>query len=166
MILVTVAESRFESSVGPYPSQSPAQRTTMRIRVHASFVLALLALLAPWQATSGARPAGSPANNKDKQQATARLRIELTGGDENKPLADASVYIKFQSDPKAQKGKQLELNLKTSQEGVALSPEIPQGRILIQVIAPGWKTYGQYFDIAQAEQTIPIHLSRPTTNYY
>ena len=31
--------------------------------------------------------------------------------------------------------------------------------ILIQIVAPGWKTYGQRFDIEQAEQTIPIHLS-------
>jgi hypothetical protein len=123
----------------------------------------LFGLLLSAQALSVAQPRNP--KNKDKQ-ATARLRIELTGGDDNQPIGDASVYVKFQQDPKAQKGKQVEMNLKTNSEGVALSPDIPQGTILIQVIAQRWKTFGQRFNINQAEQTIPIHLVRPTTNYY
>ena len=133
----------------------------MRPRVHALILLALFGLLVFAQSPGVARP-----KNKDKHLPTTRLRIELTGGDDNQPIADASVYIKFQQDPKAQKGKQVEMNLKTSSEGVAVSPDIPQGTILIQVIAQRWKTFGQRFDIDQAEQTIPIHLVRPTTNYY
>jgi len=95
-----------------------------------------------------------------------RIRIELTGGDDNQPVANASVYLRFQENARDQKGRMLELNLKTSGEGVALSPEIPQGHILIQVVAQGWKTYGEWHEINQAEQTVPVHIVRPTTKYY
>ena len=97
---------------------------------------------------------------KEKGNGTSRLRIEITGGDENKPVPDASVYLRF---PKDKKG---ELDLKTNLEGVARSPEIPQGRILIQIVASGWKTYGEYHDISESEQTIQIHLVKPTTRWY
>lgn len=96
----------------------------------------------------------------EKRDGTSRLRIEVTGGDNNKPVADASVYLRFP------KEKKVELDLKTNQEGVARSPEIRQGRILIQIVAPGWKTYGEYHEISESEQTIQIHLLRPTTRWY
>ncbi len=97
---------------------------------------------------------------KPDKNATTRLRIEVTGGDSNKPVADASVYVRYPDD------KKVELDLKTNQEGVARSPEIRQGTILIQVVAPGWKTYGEYHDISETEPTIQVHLVKPTTHWY
>lgn len=102
----------------------------------------------------------------DKQSTTSRLRIELTGGDENKPVAEASVYLKFVEERKVLKDRKIEFNLKTNQEGVARSPEIPKGKILIQIVAPPWKTFGEYYEVNQDEQTIQIHLSRPATKWY
>jgi hypothetical protein len=109
--------------------------------------------------SAGARPA-------DNKQPQSRLRIEVTGGDDNKPVVQASVYIKFGKDPKSEKGKLTELNIKTNQEGIAQSPDVPQGKILIQIIAPGWKTYGEWHDITEQEQKIQIHLVRPSTKWY
>src|SRR5579871_4797426 len=60
---------------------------------------------------------------KPDKNATTRLRIEVTGGDADKPVADASVYVRYADD------KKFELDLKTNQEGVARSPEIRQGKI-------------------------------------
>jgi hypothetical protein len=114
-----------------------------------------LVLLIPAFAAQNDRPAAA-----EKRDGTSRLRIEVTGGDNNKPVADASVYVRFPKDKKA------ELDLKTNQEGVARSPEIPQGKILIQIVAPGWKTYGEYHDVTESEQTIQIHLLKPTTRWY
>ena len=37
--------------------------------------------------------------------------------------------------------------LRTNQDGEARIPEIPQGKIRIQVIAKGYQTFGQIFDI-------------------
>src|SRR5580704_17452121 len=77
--------------------------------------LAALALFA--FPSAGARPA-------DNKQPQSRLRIEVTGGDDNKPVVQASVYIKFGKDPKSEKGKLTELNIKTNQEGIAQSPDV------------------------------------------
>jgi len=100
----------------------------------------------------------------DKKQ--SRVRIELTGGADRKPIPEASVYLKFSKDAKSEKGKLIELNIKTNLEGIAQSPEIPQGKILIQIVADGWKTYGEWHEVTQDEQTIPIHLDRPTRKWY
>lgn len=123
----------------------------------------LICLFAPFAALlflTGAP--GAVAQNKapDKNTPTARLRIEVTGGDSNKPVADASVYVRLAND------KKFELDLKTNQEGIARSPDIPQGRVLIQIVAPGWKTYGEYHDVSESEPTIQVHLVKPTTHWY
>jgi hypothetical protein len=115
-----------------------------------------LALVTPaLNAQSDKAPAAA-----DKRNATSRLRIELTGGDSNKPVADASVYLRFPDQ------KKVELDLKTNQEGIARSPEIRQGKVLIQVVAQGWKTYGEYHDVTESEQTIEIHLVKPPIKWY
>jgi hypothetical protein len=99
-----------------------------------------------------------------KSGGTTRLRIELTGGEAKKPIADASVYVKYTED-KLLRDKHIEFNLKTNQNGVARSPAIPQGRILIQIVSPGWKTFGKYYEVDQDEQTIQINLDRPSTRW-
>ncbi len=115
-----------------------------------------LALLTPaLNAQSDKAPAAA-----DKRNGTSRLRIELTGGDSNKPVADASIYLRFPDQ------KKVELDLKTNQEGIARSPEIRQGKVLIQVVAQGWKTYGEYHDVTESEQTIQIHLVKPPIKWY
>ena len=124
-------------------------------RIH---FFAALFLLFPLVCTPLAAQSDRPA--VPDKHATSRLRIEVTGGDTNKPVADASVYLRFPEKKKE------ELDLKTNQEGIARSPEIRQGRVLIQIVAPGWKTYGEYHDATEAEQTIQIHLVRPTTRWY
>jgi hypothetical protein len=129
------------------------------------FILALSAVLfflAPL--TMPAQPPAG-AQKQDKQAQMTRLTIEVTGGDDNKPMAEASVYVRFYQDRKAQKGKTVELNLKTNQEGVARSPDVPQGKILVQVIAPGWKSYGEWFDVQEAERTVQITLMHPSKWY-
>jgi len=121
-----------------------------------AFLLALgLAVWAPALAAQNDKPPAA-----SEKHGTSRLRIEVTGGDANKPVDNASVYLRFP------KEKKIELDLKTNQAGVARSPEIPQGKVLIQIVAPGWKTYGEYHDVSESEQTIQIHLLRPATRWY
>ena len=133
-----------------------------RLRPPLGLAVALLAYAVGFAALTAAAPKPSPL--PDKKQ--ARVRIELTGGANQKPIPDASVYLKFSKDAKSEKGKLIELNIKTNLEGIAQSPEIPQGKILIQIVADGWKTYGEWHEVTQDEQTIPIHLDRPTSKWY
>jgi hypothetical protein len=94
-----------------------------------------------------------------------RLRIEVMGGEKDAPVENASVYVKYVEERKLRKDKKLELNVKTNREGVAHIPDAPLGKVLVQVIAEGWKSYGKWFDITDARQTIKIKLEKPPRWY-
>jgi hypothetical protein len=117
------------------------------------------------------QPAKPPKPNKNKNQDDQPvvinhwLRIEVIGADEKKPIEDASVYVKFTEVHKIGKDKQIEFDLKTNQEGVARAPDVPLGKVLIQVVLKGWKPFGEYYDIEQPDQTIHIELVRPPRWY-
>lgn len=106
------------------------------------------------------KPAENGKDQKSSDPATTKLRIHVMGGD--KPVGNASVYVRF---PVAggmfHHDKLAELNLKTNEDGSAKVPDIPRGKILIQVVAKGWKTYGKWFDIDSDVQTVEIKLDPP-----
>jgi hypothetical protein len=126
--------------------------------------LAVLALLFAVAARGQEKDADAKAKS-DTAPKDARLTIVVTGGDDKKPVDSASVYIRFVEEHKHGKDKKVEMNLKTNQEGICHVPVIPPGNFLVQVIAEGWKTYGEYYDVNQAEQTINITLVRPPKWY-
>lgn len=101
----------------------------------------------------------------DPASSSVRLTIVVTNGEDKKPVDSASVYVKFVEARKLAKDKKMEMNLKTNLSGICHVPEIPRGKFLIQVIAPGWKTFGEYYEVDQAEQTINIELARPPKWY-
>ena len=125
-------------------------------------VVMLLALLA------GSWILSAQEDSKGKDQPppapTAKLTIEVTGGDENKPIENASVYLKTVEEHMI-KDKKFEVNVKTNQKGVAHVPDPPTGRVLIQVVAEGWKTYGHWYDVTDPKQIIKVHLERPPKWY-
>lgn len=95
-----------------------------------------------------------------------RLQIVVTN-QEGKPVDRASVIVKFVQGRSKVKFTKIrkEWDLKTSQEGVAKIPSIPQGKILIQIIAKNYQTFGQTFDVAEEEKTIEIKLKPPQKQY-
>jgi hypothetical protein len=99
---------------------------------------------------------------KAKESATTNLRIEVTAGDKNEPVSNASVYVRFERPGSLlHKDKKIEMNLRTNQEGVTKVPDVPRGKVLIQVIASGWKTFGQWYTLEKDEETIKIKLEKP-----
>jgi hypothetical protein len=114
--------------------------------------------------------AQAPATPPSKDQAPqveplSRVTIEVIGGEKDMPVENASVYVKYVEERKLKKDKKLELNVKTNREGLAHVPNAPLGRVLVQVVAEGWKTYGRWYDITDAKQTIKVHLERPPKWY-
>ena len=93
-----------------------------------------------------------------------RITIEVTGGDSNKPIENASVYVKTVEEHLI-KDKKFEVNVKTNPQGVAHVPDSPLGRVLVQIVADGWKPYGHWYDITDPKQVIKIHLERPPKWY-
>jgi hypothetical protein len=94
-----------------------------------------------------------------------RLRIEVTAGDTPKPVDMASIYVRFDVMNSIGRPRHVEMNVKSNQEGVAVAPGVQRGKVIVQVIADGWKTFGQTYDVAGDEQTIKIHLERPPKWY-
>jgi len=130
-------------------------------------IVTLLAALVLLFAVTG-RGQDNDATSKGKSDAdskVAHLTIVVTGGEDKRPVENASVYVRYAQERKLYKDKKIEMNLKTNMTGVVHVPEIPHGKIMIQIIAEGWKTYGEYFDLNQPEQTINISLVRPPKWY-
>jgi hypothetical protein len=134
-----------------------------RIFIWCSVTVALAAM-----ALAGASDARQDTKNRASGGAEAqgkRLTIEVTGGEKNVVVENASVYLKFVEEKKIGKDKHYALNVKTNREGVAHIPDAPLGKVLIQIVADGWKTYGKYYELTDAGAVIQIHLERPPKWY-
>jgi len=73
-----------------------------------------------------------------------KLTVQVTSADTGKPVDRASVVVRFvegRSYIKLGKKIRTTWELRTSQEGSVNIPEIPQGKILVQIIAKGYQTF-------------------------
>lgn len=105
--------------------------------------------------------ADKPSDTQAIDAGMTRLKIRVTDPND-KPVGNASVYVRYYTSGGFMRHDKLEeLNFKTNQDGSVKVPEIPQGKVLIQVIAKGWHTYGKWYDISQSEQSVPIKLDPP-----
>jgi hypothetical protein len=120
--------------------------------------------LSPSQSQNQSTDAPSQ-DKKTSDASNVRLKIVVTNN-ENKPVGDASVYIRFNVPGGfLHKDKLAELSLKTNSDGSVKVPEVPTGKILIQVIAKGLHTYGKWYDIQKDQDTIEIKLD-PAPHWY
>lgn len=80
-----------------------------------------------------------------------------------KPVQNASVILH----PVGKNGKQSKggYQLKTDAEGKTNFDGVPYGKLRIQVLAHGFQTYGEDYDIAQPTTAITIKLKRPQGQY-
>ena len=102
--------------------------------------------------------------SKPSDQGTTKLRIVVTGND--KPVSNASVYVKYnEAGGLFHREKMAEMSFKTNLDGSVKVPEIPRGKILIQVIAKGWHTYGKWYEIETESETIQVKLEPPPRWY-
>lgn len=95
------------------------------------------------------------------------LRIEVTN-DIGKPVDRASVIVRFVRGRSVTKlGKKMITNweMRTNSEGWVKIPPIPQGSILVQVIAKNYQTYGETIEVSEEERTIQVKLSPPQKQY-
>ena len=97
-----------------------------------------------------------------------RIQIHVTN-QRGKPVDRASVIVKFVSGRPLKtlglKKARLSWELKSSQEGMAKIPSIPKGKILIQIIAKNYQTFGETYDIDEDERTVDIVLKDPQEQY-
>ena len=97
---------------------------------------------------------------KDKDtEATSWLYFSVVKDENGKPVRNAAVILH----PVGDSGKQSRggLELKTNPEGKADLEGIPYGKLRVQVLAHGFQTWGEDFDVSQAKTEITIKLKRP-----
>jgi hypothetical protein len=93
----------------------------------------------------------------DKQQAS--LKFVVLKAHNGKPVRNASVVLHLVD----KKGKQARggYQLKTDAEGKASFDGAPYGKLRVQVLTPGFQTFGEDLDIDQPEQEFVIKLKKP-----
>ena len=100
--------------------------------------------------------------NKPSGQSSA-INFVVIKDDNGKPVRNAAVILH----PVGRNGKQAKggFELKTDAEGKTESEGIPYGLLRVQVIAPGFQTFGNDYTVNQPEQNITIRLKRPQDQY-
>ena len=102
--------------------------------------------------------AGTPMTN-------LTVEVKTLGG---RPIDRAAVIVKFikgRSYVKLGKKVRTTYEMRTNQEGLAKIPPIPQGQIQIQVIAKGYQTFGNFFDVDEPDKTVEVELKPPQSQY-
>jgi len=80
-----------------------------------------------------------------------------------KPIKNASVVLH----PVNSKGKQERggYELKTDSDGKTQFEGVPYGLLRVQVLAPGFQTFGEDYDVQKNEMDIVVRLKRPSQQY-
>ncbi len=94
---------------------------------------------------------------------SAALSFIILKDDSGKPVRNAAVVLH----PVNGRGKQGRggFELKTDNDGKTHFEGVPYGKLRVQVLAPGFQTFGEDYDIAEAEQEITVRLKRPQKQY-
>ena len=85
--------------------------------------------------------------------------------DHGKPVGNAEVIVKFLESRVLKVKKKESWEVRTSQEGMASFPAIPQGKILIQINAKNYQTFGESYEVYEDEKTVEIELKPPQPQY-
>jgi hypothetical protein len=104
------------------------------------------------------------AGQKDKdEEPTSWLNFLVVKEDSGKPVRNAAVIMH----PVSSRGKQGRggMELKTDLDGKANFDGIPYGKLRVQVLAPGFQTYGEDFDIDKPKMEFTIKLKRPQQQF-
>jgi|SRR5580698_1903283 hypothetical protein len=103
------------------------------------------------------------AAQKDEDEPSAVLNFLVLKDDNGKPVRNAAVIMH----PVSTNGKQSRggLELKTDANGKTTFDGVPYGKLRVQVLASGFQTFGDDFDINKEKVDITIKLKRPQGQY-
>lgn len=103
------------------------------------------------------------AAQKDPDEPTAVVNFLILKDDNGKPIRNAAVIMH----PVNSRGKQGRggLELKTDLDGKSTYDGIPYGKLRVQILASGFQTYGEDFEVNQPKLNFTIKLKRPLGQY-
>ena len=116
-----------------------------------------LALLMPAVGAAGQR------DRRAEEEPTAAINFLVLKDDNGKPVRNAAVIMHpVNSHGKQQRGG---MELKTDSEGKSSFDGVPYGKLRVQVLAQGFQTFGEDYDVNQAKMDLTIKLKRPQGQY-
>ena len=103
------------------------------------------------------------ASDKKYDEPVAVLNFVVVKDYNGKPVRNAGVVL--HSVGKHDKQDRGGLELKTDAEGKASFDGVPYGKLRVQVLAPGFQTFGEDYEVGQRSMEITIKLKRPEGQY-
>ena len=97
------------------------------------------------------------------EEPTAALNFLVVKDYNGKPVRNAAVVLH----PVNSHGKQGRggFELKTDSEGKTNFDGVPYGKLRVQVLAPGFQTFGEDYDVEAPTMEITVKLQRPQKQY-
>jgi hypothetical protein len=94
---------------------------------------------------------------------TAVLNFLVLKDDNGKPIRNAAVIMhEVNARGKQERG---DLELKTDADGKASFSEVPYGMLRVQVLASGFQTFGDDYEISKEKVDLTIKLKRPQSQF-
>jgi hypothetical protein len=126
-----------------------------RVAIAAGVILLLMV-------AGGVRP-GWAQEEDEYEGPMSNMHFVVLRDSNGKPIKNAAVVLH----PVNHKGKQAlgGLELKTDDEGRTGIEGIPYGLLRVQVLAPGFQTFGEDYEIKQPETQVTVRLKPPTKQY-
>jgi hypothetical protein len=119
-------------------------------------VLSLVVGISLFAQDSSTRPRG---RKYKAPPPTSRVDVTILRNDDGKPIENAAVVFQLEGD----KGN---MELKTNEDGKTMIDVLPTGsKVLLQVIAKGFQTFGGDYKIDKAQMAIMVKLKRPGQQY-
>jgi hypothetical protein len=103
------------------------------------------------------------AAEKKYSEPVALMSFVVLKDSNGKPVRNAAVVMHAVG--KHDKQERGGVELKTDAEGKASFEGLPYGKLRVQVLAPGFQTFGADYDVNQPTMEITIKLKRPEAQY-
>jgi hypothetical protein len=119
----------------------------------------------PWILFALALPILLVAGDDPDEMTRVTVEVKTLSG---KPVERAAVTVRFVEGRSIAKfGKKItkQWELRTNHEGVAKVPELPKGKLMVMVHAKGFQTFGEVFEVLDAEKTLQVQLKPPQSQY-
>jgi hypothetical protein len=102
-------------------------------------------------------------HSKKKHTPLASMSFLVVRDENGKPIRNAAVVMHpVDEDGKQQRGG---LELKTDTEGKASFDGVPYGKLRVQVLATGFQTYGEDYDVDKPSMDVTVKMKRPAKQY-
>ena len=103
----------------------------------------------------------APTHMAAEEEETTRLTVRVVSETNDKPVNDAHVVVRFVTARTLRRDKRTSWEAKTNQRGTLVLTQIPYGEVKVQVIARGYQTYGEQYELNKPEQQLTIQLKLP-----